>query len=600
MNWLYYLAEANLYLCVFYLAYCVFLVKETHYQLTRAYLLLSCIMAFVLPVLQVGALRPEVIDNAPAVSYLVTQSSQYVAPSSLISAPVTPAAPAFTVDYLWLVYVVGAVVVLLLLAIKLYSVFRLTRNNKTKLGGYKMVHLKDTDVAFSFFNYLFIGTRAVGSDTIITHELVHIRQKHSADIMFLEMLKVICWFNPCIYLLQNSLKTVHEYIADEQTAAREADAFTYSSFLVNNAYGAGGSSITHSFFKYNLLKKRIIMLNQQRSGKLARLKYLIALPVCASLLCASTLAFSKTYGWIVIAPAEKVISLPDTLKTSKGFKYKEKIYSKNGFKYCDVTFFEPNGQTKTFTSDAMTGKKLNLLTQHYGYEFPKGTVPPPPPPMPPKSKVDKVKFPPRPKVDQVRFPPSVNGELKSTSKGYKYEETGYLIDGKETNFRVIFHEKNGEEKAFFRNSATEAQLKLLKDKYGYTFPNMVIQDRMPPSPPMPPVAQPAKPTSALLNKRNSNGGSVARAALNNVIVDPENNTSNRVNAMPLILVNDKPIILSKQQKDVLKSGGNLSFSASDSTISYGKNDPYALSKWGSKATNGAVALYGKTSVTTVK
>jgi beta-lactamase regulating signal transducer with metallopeptidase domain len=95
---------------------------------------------------------------------------------------------------------------------------------------------------------------------------VHIRQKHSADIVFLELIKIINWFNPLIYLLQMSLKTMHEYIADEQTAAQESDAISYSSFLVNNAYGLNGSSLAHSFFNYNLLKKRIIMLNQKRSG----------------------------------------------------------------------------------------------------------------------------------------------------------------------------------------------------------------------------------------------------------------------------------------------------------------------------------------------
>lgn len=673
MNWPFYLAEANLYLCVFYLAYCVFLVKETHYQLNRAYLLLSCVMAFVLPVLQVGALRPPVVDSAPVASYVVTQPSQYPVTTVISSPPAVAPTPAFSIDdYLWLAYVAGAVVVLLLLALKLYSVFKLTRNNKAKLGNYKMVYLKDTDVAFSFFNYLFIGTRAAGANTIITHELVHIRQKHSADIMFLELLKVICWFNPCIYLLQNSLKTVHEYIADEQTAATEADALTYSSFLVNNAYGAGGSSITHSFFNYNLLKKRIIMLNQQRSGKLARLKYLVALPVCAGLLCASTLAFSKSYGWIDITPAAKTTVLPDTLVTPKGFKYKETIYSKNGVKYGEVTFFEANGQTKTFKSDPMTEATLNLLKEQYGYQFPKGTkldvvkfppkpkvdklkfpppavkvrniklsppppeppkpkvdvvkFPPPtvkvhniklspPPPEPPKPKVDQVKFPPKrkmdvvkfpppeppkpkvdqvkfpPKQDQVHFPPLANGELRSTVTGYKYEETGYLIDGKETNFRVIIHEKNGEQKDFFRNSATKAQIKLLKDKYGYTFPTMEIQDRMPPPPPA------AKPTSSLLNQRNSNGGSVTRAGLNNVIVDTKSSTGNQVNARPLIIVNDKPFILSKQQIDRLKSGGDVLTTASDSVITYGKNDPYALAKWGPDAANGVVALFGKAFVT---
>jgi hypothetical protein len=307
MNWLHYLAEANIYLGVFYLAYCVFLTKETHYQLNRGYLLFSCIISFVLPVLQVGALKPAE-PVAVSTSYIVPQD--YI-PAYKTTATVTPIVieehHLTLQDYLWYAYIIGAGILLIVLIIKLYTLFKLMRNaQRIKQDKYKLVYLPETDVAFSFFNYLFIGNNAPGANTIITHELVHIRQRHSLDIIFLEFLKVVSWFNPFIYLLQNSLKTVHEYIADEQTATSENDALTYSTFLVNNAYGAGGSSITHSFFNYNLLKKRIIMLNQQRSGSTTRLKYLLALPLCAGLLCVSTLAFSKTYGWVDIDPAKAV------------------------------------------------------------------------------------------------------------------------------------------------------------------------------------------------------------------------------------------------------------------------------------------------------
>src|SRR6478735_8551154 len=116
MNWLYYLAEANLYLCVFYVAYCIFLVKETHYQLNRAYLLLSCVMAFVLPVLQVGALRPRVVENTIPVSYQITQPLPYQATADVVIKPIAEAPSPFNLtDYLWLAYVAGAVIVLLLL-----------------------------------------------------------------------------------------------------------------------------------------------------------------------------------------------------------------------------------------------------------------------------------------------------------------------------------------------------------------------------------------------------------------------------------------------------------------------------------------------------
>ncbi|WP_428330691.1 M56 family metallopeptidase [Mucilaginibacter sp.] len=401
MNWLHYLLEANLYLCVFYAGYCLFLNKETYYTLNRVYLLFSCVISFVLPMLQIGALKPADTGAITLVLLPKTGVNQFAA------TPVHAAANPLTFqDVLLYAYLLGAIVTAIVLLFRLIQLSKMTKTtNQLVDGKYKMISIDNSNIAFSFFNYLFIGTKTAGTDIIIRHELVHMRQKHSADIVFMELIKIFNWFNPLIYLLQMSLKTVHEYIADEQTAALEPDALSYSSFLVNNAYGLNGLPITHSFFNYNLLKKRIIMLNQKRSGNLARLKYLMALPICGALLCASTLGFSKTYGWVDLAP-----------------------------------------------------KHTTTQSSH---------VP----------------------IADVAIVPAKNADTaaRTTSKGYKYQETGYLIKGK-TNYRVIITEKNGEEKAYFKNTATAADIKLLRNKYGYQFPSMAIYAKLPPPPPAPMAA----------------------------------------------------------------------------------------------------------------
>ncbi|WP_184541696.1 M56 family metallopeptidase [Mucilaginibacter sp. FT3.2] len=301
MNWLHYLLEANIYLAVFYAGYCLFLNKETHYTLNRVYLLLSCIISFILPVIQVGALKPA--DAVVQQTYVTIAPAASNAAASPIVNYKLETAHITLQDAVWYAYLTGIAVLSLLLFIKIIRLLMMTSKAKTLAGNqYKLVGLSNSNTAFSFFNYLFIGTKTSGSELIIRHELVHIRQKHSIDILFIELLRIINWFNPIIYLIQMSVKTVHEYIADEQTATQATDALSYSSFLVDNAYGISGSSITHSFFNHNLLKKRIIMLNQKRSGNLARLKYLVAVPICAGMLCASTLAFSKNYALVDLIP----------------------------------------------------------------------------------------------------------------------------------------------------------------------------------------------------------------------------------------------------------------------------------------------------------
>jgi TonB family protein len=341
MNWLHYLLEANLYLVLFYLAYCLLLNRDTHYRLKRIYLIFSCVISFLLPVLQISALRPAtpaetlntiVYTNLPVQTvHAVSPQITITAPAPIIIAPVIK--PHFTLqEGLWYLYMGGAFVLLVSFFVKLRSLYKLMRKSLViDEGKHRVIYIPGTSTAFSFFNYLFIGANTNGTDTIIRHELVHIRQKHSVDVLLLELLKIINWFNPFIYLLQNSLKTVHEYIADEQTAAYETDALTYSSFLVMNAYGTDSSPITNSFFNYNLLKKRIIMLNQKRSGNLARLKYLVVIPICAALLSASTLAFSKTYGWVDLTPAKfKSSGRYAMLNATYAAKHKHLKITKNG------------------------------------------------------------------------------------------------------------------------------------------------------------------------------------------------------------------------------------------------------------------------------
>ncbi|MCR8559834.1 M56 family metallopeptidase [Mucilaginibacter sp. BJC16-A38] len=398
MNWLHYLLEANIYLGVFYLLYFLLLNNETHYKLNRAYLLFTPVLSYIIPLVQVGALKSFEDDGNTVTTIIINPTHKVNSAAASIH---------FTLqDVLLYGYLAGAGIMLTVFIFKIIQLVKLTRAQKSLFDNkYKLVKVKDTNTAFSFFNYVFIGTNVDGADTMIRHELVHIEQKHSFDIVFLELLKIVNWFNPFIYLWQRSVKTLHEYIADEQTAAYENDAIGYSSFLVSNAYGLSGSSISNSFFNYNLLKKRIIMLNQKRSGNLARLKYLAVIPLSAGLLCVSTLGFSKTYGWVDLAPqtAAKSGSPTTTIKDTKtGVSTKEEAYKINGKTYYKATITDKTGKTHIYYSKNTSVADRAMLWQKYQFHFSSDTVksitlspppslklksiPPPPPPAPPKSK----------------------------------------------------------------------------------------------------------------------------------------------------------------------------------------------------------------------
>lgn len=301
MNWIYYLLEANLYLAAFYLVYYFVLRRETYYQLNRAYLLTACVMAFIIPLLQIGSLRkytpPPPPPAAPAISIadVGPVMQQAIAPVKVVHT-LTIA------DFYLPAYLLVAACMLVVFGIKLFKLVQLSRRAKQGANGLYLVELAEDNNAFSFFKYLFIDPKLVASQAVVQHEMVHIRQKHSLDIVFLELFKIVNWFNPVAYLLQNSIKELHEFIADSETARQQQDVNGYTDFLINNAYGFAPSTLTNNFFNKNLLKTRIIMLHQKRSGSLARLKLLLVLPLCAGLLCASTLAFSKSYGYVDLLP----------------------------------------------------------------------------------------------------------------------------------------------------------------------------------------------------------------------------------------------------------------------------------------------------------
>lgn len=387
MNWIKYLLEANLYLALFYAAYYLLLRRETYYQLNRVYLLSSSLLALIMPLLQLGILKPasEVIQVSTVETAGAGMASQFaVQTTQPMPAPAIVSAPAIHINYYLWIYIVVAVLLTIDFGIRIFQLIRLSRRGKhTVINDFKIIEIDEDDRAFSFFNYLFISKKLAASDTVIRHEIVHIEQRHSMDIIYLELLKIICWFNPFVYLLQQSIKEIHEFIADNHVSAAGQDINAYTDFLVSNAYGMSEISLTSNFFNKNLLKNRIMMLHQKRSGSLARLKYLVALPLLAGMLCISTLGFTKNYTVIDLVP---------------------------GHNAADVI------------------KPINH--QHKAL--------PAPPVPPPASKAKTI-----------------------TGKGFEYEESGYLINGK-TNFRVIITEKNGEQKEYYKNTATSRRSKIIK------------------------------------------------------------------------------------------------------------------------------------------
>lgn len=366
MNWLYYLLEANLYLVIFYGFYRLFLHHDTFYGLNRYYLIFSSILAFALPFFQLGFLKKEVV-----ISY-----------ATFTGTPETPSL--FTLENgLLLLYATISLVLILKICLGLRNLQSIiSKAKKTKENGIILIEIENSKMAFSFFNFLFIDPELDQKTTILKHEMVHIRQKHSLDILLFELIQISSWFNPITYLIKNDIKLIHEYLADEVTTNKDIAKYEYAIFLIQNSYGNQKVSLTNHFFNSSLLKNRISMLNQKKSAKWARLKLLFILPLTGLMLCLSTMAFTKDYGTIQFGQKKENLAIvfQDTTKKKVGKKSLQPSPPKE------------SGQTKSKKVKEITINEPLIIADHK-------KLPPPPAPGPLKSKK-----PGQPKVNEVRFP----------------------------------------------------------------------------------------------------------------------------------------------------------------------------------------------------
>lgn len=377
MSWLYYLLEANLYLILFYGFYRLFLHRETFYALNRYYLIFSSILAFILPFFQLGFLKEEIVSNYSG--YIQIEE---------------PVSSFNTANALLLFYLAISIVLTLKVLWGLRHIAKLMKSvDKSKENGITFIEIKDSKMAFSFFNLLFIDPEMNQKSTVLKHEMVHIKQKHSLDILLFELVQISSWFNPVIYFIKNDIRLVHEYLADEATTKKDIAKYDYALFLIQNSYGNQEVTLSNHFFNSSLLKNRISMLNQKKSAKWARLKLLFIIPLTAFMLCLSTTAFTKDYGTIQFGQKKErlTIVLQDTTKKKSDKKRlpppppKEPSPAK-GKKVTEIRINEP-----VIKKD---DKRL----------------PPPPPVEPGPLKSKKLS---EPKVDQIRFaPPIVKKEGK--------------------------------------------------------------------------------------------------------------------------------------------------------------------------------------------
>ncbi|MAW96410.1 MULTISPECIES: M56 family metallopeptidase [unclassified Leeuwenhoekiella] len=272
-----YLLEVFVIQALFLAVYQFWLRKETFFNVNRAYLIGSALVAFALPFMQFELFQNQ-IPLRENITFLPEVVINAAAPET------TSVTPETQTDWsiYWLIYAAGVFFSTGMLFRKYLEVKRYFRFKRQTDGN--IITIPNSDAAFTFLNTIFLGDKisAEARAHILAHEEVHLKHKHGVDLFIFEVLRVVFWFNPLVYIYQNKVAELHEFIADAQ-ATKKTEKKSYYNQLLNTAFGTQEISFINTFFNHSLIKKRIVMLQKQsRNG--AKWKYLLLLPLIAGIL----------------------------------------------------------------------------------------------------------------------------------------------------------------------------------------------------------------------------------------------------------------------------------------------------------------------------
>jgi beta-lactamase regulating signal transducer with metallopeptidase domain len=295
--------------------YWIFLRNKKFHHYNRFFLLFTVAVSLVFPFLNIHFLVPAPSENVPA----FVQAIQTIS----VNRWGTDAAIGSTGNFSWSailtlknfalsLYLFVMLLLFIRLGKSLYCIHNIRRRYKAEeIGDLKIYDTNEAGTPFSFFKSIFwnraICIESQQGQQIFRHELFHVRQRHSVDIIFMEMLCVIAWFNPVFHLIKKELKAIHEFLAD-QYAVSENDRYAYAELLVMESIRNRQLSMGNPFFQSHI-KRRIAMITQFSQSKYGYLSRIMALPLACILFCFVSLRAQR--------PAKEAdTSAPDVLKNS--------------------------------------------------------------------------------------------------------------------------------------------------------------------------------------------------------------------------------------------------------------------------------------------
>lgn len=277
-NILIYLVRSFICLSVLYIVWWLFMSKDTFFTVSRFYLTSSVFLSLLVPLIDFSA-----FTNFGKVPTAIMMQAVTIRPEEIQNVYANNLS---FFQVIVVVYLTGVAIFTIRFLIQLFQLLGLIRKyGISKKDGLRFVFTDSNYAPFSFFGLIFLNSRFSEQDLekIVIHESVHIKQGHSHDLLLIELLTIIQWFNPFTWFYRKSVKSIHEYLADEGVLFRGIDKFNYQELLLSLSLGIQVNDLTNNIHK-SLIKRRFSVMVQERSNLNSSLKFLLILPAAMVLL----------------------------------------------------------------------------------------------------------------------------------------------------------------------------------------------------------------------------------------------------------------------------------------------------------------------------
>jgi hypothetical protein len=277
-----YFLKVNIAIALFYLFYRLVFYNDTFWSARRFYLVFTIVLSALHPLISLsGWLEKQEPMQVLVANYVQLQEVTISAKSATF----------WTLENILLVtYSFVSLVLLARMCVQLFSILRWRMKGKKQvLHGIEIVAIDESITPFSFFNTIYLNPALHNepeTNQILAHEKTHAQQRHSLDVLLSELLTIVCWINPAAWLLKREIRHNLEFLADNSVLKSGFDSKNYQYHLLQLTYHTPEVNLVNKF-NVSPLKKRITMMNQQKTRKAGLLKYSLIVPLALALVLSS-------------------------------------------------------------------------------------------------------------------------------------------------------------------------------------------------------------------------------------------------------------------------------------------------------------------------